>query len=228
MKRRALRRGSHAVVVRQLISPLRYDVVVRSQFFETLAAWRDEPLGAVLEGARHEPYFVWFTSVECARFFPRLLTNPDLLKRRFDERVKRAMAMLRSFELVGFDDRHPVTLVETNGRSVADSGAVVNQALHIADGCHRLALLLMAGLSLDAQMYRVRDATRPLLDNTAILVRGLHLSDADYARFLSHRFAATEYSDLPSLRRAVASRSPELLTELDGVLEVHGRASDSG
>lgn len=214
-----LRRGHDSIDIRQLISPLRYDVIVRSQFFTKLEAWRGDPLPEILVVARQEPYFVWFTSVECARFFPSLLEDPNLLIEKFNRRVTRAVATLRSFDRRGFDTRYPVTLLSTSGRQVTDSGAVVSQRFHIGDGCHRLALLLRTGQKLEPPMYRVRDARGPVLDNTAILLQRLPVTDDDYARFLSGRFASEEYSDLAALRSAVGKHSPEQLADLDQVVK---------
>ena len=225
---RPLRPGSHVIDIPQLISPLRYDVMVRSQLFTLLDSLRGESAATIANTARQTPYFVWFRRVECERFAPHLLRNPDQLNQKFTERVMRALTTLKSFEATGFDTRHPVTLVETSGPQVADSGAAVSQTLHIADGCHRLALLLRDGQELAPEMYRVQSAAGPILDNTAILLRHLDLAEEDYARFLSHHFADKSYAHVSELRGAVASHSPSLLSELDRVLEAHSRVPRAG
>jgi hypothetical protein len=225
---RPFRPGSHVIDIPRLISPLRYDVIVRSQLFSLLDSIRDESAATIAHTVRQTPYFVWFRHVECQRFAPHLLRNPDQLDQKFRERVMRALATLTSFEATGFDPRHPVTLVETQGQQVADSGAVASQELHIADGCHRLALLLRDGQELAPEMYRTQPAVGPPLDNTAILLRHLDITEEEYARFLSHHFADKSYADVSELRRAVAGHSPESLTELDRVLEAHSRAPRTG
>jgi hypothetical protein len=221
------RPGQDSLDIRALVSPFRYDVIVRSQFFRFLRTHAGEPLPALLQAARAEPYFAWFTHVECARFFPRLLEDPDGLNDRFDHRVQRALNTMASFDAVGFDLRRPVTLVSTSGQQVTDSGAPVSQPLHIADGCHRLALLLTAGKDLEPEMYRVHPARGPILDNTRILLQHLEVTDDEYVRFLSYRFAPLPQSDLSALRVAAEAESPGRLAELEGVLAAHGRGTPS-
>ena len=60
------RPGSEALVIDELISPLRYDVLVRSQLFELLAAERacfDRSPDAFVDLARQTDYHRWFTVV---------------------------------------------------------------------------------------------------------------------------------------------------------------------
>ncbi len=207
-----------------LISPLRYDIVIRSRFFVRLRERQREPLSKLQEVARGDDYFTWFKHVECFRFYPQLLADPDALMARFDDRVARAVATFTSYQRVGFNRRHPVSIVTTRGPIAADSGALVDRSVHIADGCHRLALLHMNHLDLGPGMYRTRPATRPVLDNTALLLPHIDLEEADYVRFLSCGFAAERYGELDGLRAAVERDAPHRLPVLDSVVSTHRQA----
>lgn len=220
-KSRRTRPGTRTLDIRRLISPLRYDVDVRMQFLMCLRS-REAPLSALQADARHHNYYQWFKHVECARFFPSTLSDPKLVDRRYDARVARAVSTLESYDSRGFDLDHPVTLVSTQDRW-ADSGAPVSQGVHIADGCHRLALLLMDGKELRPEMYRVRRSVGPILDNTTLLLPYIRIADEDYARFMSHGFVDEEYPHLEMVRNRVAAAAPDRLAEFDQVVQLHRR-----
>jgi hypothetical protein len=238
MTQRALRRlstmrrtrpGRERIEILRLISPLRYDVLIRAQFLEELRL-RDirQPLTVLPEFAVDHPYFTWFKHVESARFFPELLDDPERLLRRYLARVGRAVATLRSYERSGFDLRHPVTVSVTPGGAATESGTEVSSTFHIKDGCHRLALLLISGRQLEPEMYRSSRRHGRLLDNTALLLRHMDIPDGDYARFLSRGFVPREYSSLTDLRCAVTTESPSRLSEFDQIVGAHDRARLDG
>lgn len=215
--------GRETVDIMALISPLRYDVMVRAQFLTDLRT-SSEPPGVLPDFALDHPYFVWFKYVESARFFPELLTQPDLLRERYHSRVTRAQATLRSFDADGYDRRYPVTVSSTPRGATSDSGPQISKTLHIRDGCHRLALLLIDGQQLEPTMYRIAGPRNPVPDNTALLLPHLGLDERDYTRFLSRGFAARECTSLTELRSLVATDSPERLAELDAVVAAHQQA----
>jgi hypothetical protein len=222
---RRMRPGTKRINVRQLISPLRYDVVVRARLLADLRS-RDpaEPMASLQDFALNHVYFAWFKEVESMRFFPDLLDDPDLLIKRYQMRVARAVTTLRSYDAVGFDVRYPLTLGQTSGGAVTDSGVRVNKLLHIRDGCHRLALLLLDEQDLQPGMYRVHSFTGPVPDNTALLLPHLIIDGREYTRFVSAGFTTGEYTELAELRDKVAQESPHRLAELDEVVRVHQRA----
>jgi len=218
--------GRETIDIKALISPLRYDVVVRAQFLADLRA-SSEPEGVLPDFAMEHPYFTWFTYVESARFFPELLKQPDLLRARYQSRVTRAQATLRSFDAGGYDRRFPVTVSRTPRGAMSDSGVQTSKTLHIRDGCHRLALLLIDGQQLEPSMYRVGGPRDPVPDNTALLLPHLNLDERDYARFLSPGYVPHECASLTELRSLVATKSPERLAELDAVVHAHEQARRS-
>ncbi|MGV8908968.1 MAG: hypothetical protein ACOH1Y_08280 [Propionicimonas sp.] len=218
--------------IRALISPLRYDVVVRADFFIFLkarlseGARRAEDFG---EAALDQPYFVWFRQVAMARFRPWVLEDEDLLHQQFTERVQASIDLWVSFGQNGFDLAHPVTLRAGSGPMPTDSGAVIDRRLHVGDGGHRLALLLANGVEeLGPGMYRVDP--RPmaqLIDNTAVLLPAIPVSVGDYVRFLAHGFASRggqgspDNLTLETLIEDVRQNRSGQLGELERLLNVH-------
>jgi hypothetical protein len=216
--------GDRVIDIAELISPLRYDVLVRAQFFAFL---QERPEGesdaALVSAATSEPYAVWFREVAMARFRPWVLADPELLRESFAERVLSGRALLRSFQARGYDPSSPVTLRVTSGVRMSDTGAPIHRTVHVGDGGHRLALLLQAGSALQPSMYRLDPRPMPLIDNTAVLHRALGLSDAAYLAFIARAYTPDPVPDLSVLRDVAAAQGPLALAELEGVLAAHGR-----
>ena len=173
--------GTEPLPIVPLISPLRYDIVVRLEylrFLEANIAWFDRDFPSYVEAARKTGYFVWFTEVMCRNFRPRLLHTERKLQRAFEHRLRKTTRMYLRFLKSGFDRRFPV-LLNTGDRILkTDTGKHIICRYYAGDGCHRIALLLLAGESvLQAETYYVRCfrhyAPR---DNTARLVQTLSLS----------------------------------------------------
>src|SRR5688572_7146480 len=173
------------VALDRLISPLRYDILVRAEFFRfhgEHAALYDHSLPDYLAAAQSHSYFLWFTEVYVRRFHPELAGNPRALLDAFADRVRRSVELFRSFEARGFDSRHPIVL--RSGRTIlpTETGKVVSATVFAGNGCHRLALLLARGVRwLEPGTYVVkRTPTFRPLDNTALLLPVLRLSEAEY------------------------------------------------
>jgi hypothetical protein len=220
--------GRQDVDIAWLISPLRYDVLVRAQLFSFFAHRPDvdpdelDEREALVADARRLPYATWFRSVAMARFRPWVLDDPVVAEQQFRERVLSALALWRSFRDRGFDPHHPITLRATDGPRRTDSGLTVDRRLHVGDGGHRLALLLSAGQPLSAALYRVdHRPQRTLIDNTAVLVPALGLDDKEYVRFVSRGYAPTEYTDASLLLHDVRVADSRRADELASVLLRH-------
>ncbi len=132
---RTARPGTEPVDLSVLITPLRYDVVVRARLFDLLAERPDLTGDALVRAASATAYADWFVHVECARFFPELLQDEAARDERFAERVHGAARLLRSVEARGFDPASPVTLLRAPAGTVSESGAPALGDLHIGDGC---------------------------------------------------------------------------------------------
>jgi hypothetical protein len=222
------RRGEEPIRIEELISPLRYDVLVRAQFFTFLGGRpHDESPDRLVAAALDEPYAVWFREVAMARFRPWVLRDPVALRTNYAERVLASRDLLRSFSAKGFDSRKPVTLRTSKGVQVTDSGARISRTVHVGDGGHRLALLLQSGSALEPQMYRLDPRPMPLIDNTARLLAPLGLDDEDYCAFIAAGYTDRRCPDLGSLVAVVEDQSPVAVTELRSVLQVHRRTRRS-
>ena len=222
--------GHESLAVLELVSPLRYDVLVRAQLFTLLDRLRHEERAGdadLVAAAREQPYAVWFEKVAMARFRPWVLQDRALFEDQFAERVLRSAALWESFREKGFDARHPVTLRAAGGPLPTDSGVVVDRPLHVADGGHRLALLVAAGLDLTPGMYRIdhRPIAR-LIDNTATLIGPLGLDEAEHVRFVARGYGADGVEDAEALLSHVRSHAPERLAEVTAVLDAQRRAAE--
>jgi hypothetical protein len=217
--------GTEPLPIVPLISPLRYDIVVRLEylrFLEANIAWFARDFPSYVEAARKTGYFVWFTEVMCRNFRPRLLHTERKLQRAFEHRLRKTTRMYLRFLKSGFDRRFPV-LLNTGDRILeTDTGKHIICRYYAGDGCHRIALLLLAGESvLQAETYYVRCfrhyAPR---DNTARLVQTLSLEPEKYFAFLSIYYANQPFYDGQSLLAQIEKENPSKLEELRKVIAI--------
>lgn len=216
--------GTESLDVGRLISPFRYDVVVRAQLFDAVA---DRPEGGSIEdfvaSVAEHPYAVWFREVELRRFFPWMLNDPRQVAEAYAARVARAVTTFESFEQRGFDTGRPIMLRCLARPTASDSGVLVPRVLHLGDGGHRLALLYRSGSRLEPSMHRIDPRPNRVIDNTAILVPALGLGEHDYAAFLSLGFLEEVATSLDGLWTGVERRCPERLGELEALVAAQWR-----
>ena len=216
-------RPSPPVSIDTLVSPLRYDILVRLDFFRMLERdWQLFQRG--FEGfktnARKHPYGIWFRDVVAGSVHPEYGESEERFDREFARRLRRSADLLTSFRSRGLDRRHPVRLRSGDEILPTASGKRVDATLFAGNGCHRLALLLLAGRdTLEAGEYVVHRVPRfQPRDNTGILLRNLELTPEAYYRFLSRGFAARPFSTREDLRAHVSERSPVRAALLDRIL----------
>ena len=215
--------GTEAIPIADLVTPLRYDIVVRADFFAFLDREADlarTDFPRFLERCMHQPYYRFFTSVVTIR--NRRLHNASgpQIAAAFEERVRKSMALQEAFNTSGFDPSHPVTLRAGRSIDATATGKLVDRIGFPADGCHRIALLSMAGqATLAPEQYRIQ--TTPNLspiDNTSILVRALGLGPSEYYTYLSRGYTGTAVDERDALVELVARKRPECVDELRQVL----------
>ena len=182
-------RGTEPVRIGSLVSPLRYDVLVRAAHFEFHAARSDLYAGdfaAYAAQARDTSYFVWFERVMAPRWLPHVVGDADALERAWHERLHAAAALHASFAQRGFDASHPVELHAGVRIRPTATGKTVSRRLFAGDGNHRLALLLAAGhTELLPTHYRVkRYLSLVPADTTGFLVGETGASWSDYRAFI--------------------------------------------
>jgi hypothetical protein len=215
------RPGVEPLVIDELISPLRYDVLVRSQLFEFLAANRplfeaspEEFVAAV----RDTDYHRWYRTV-AVHAIGIAEESDEVVEEAFHRRVLRSVALADSVAARGFVPKPPLTIRASDGAQTA-SGKRLGPRHYPLDGCHRLALLRAMGRRhLEPGEYRVTSASSDLLDNTARLIPALAIGEAEYETFLASGYLrGWSGGGLDELRAAVASRRPERADEVVSVI----------
>ncbi|GIK78209.1 MAG: hypothetical protein BroJett022_18990 [Actinomycetes bacterium] len=216
--------GTEPVRIDDLISPLRYDVLVRRRFLDRIAAASGPAdVDAAVASPAGRDYRSWFEGIVIRRFHPELAGTADAVERAFAERVRRSVALCESFAAAGYDPAGPLLL--RSGRRIAATatGKRIERRLFVGDGCHRLALLRRDGATaLQPDAYRVEiTPTLAPLDNTAELIPLLGLRPRPYFRFLALAYAPGTGCDTEErLRRHVAAERPDRLLELESVLRI--------
>jgi hypothetical protein len=224
--RRAYQPGREPIPFDHLISPLRYDIVVRQRYFEVLRERRalaEEDFEAFMELSRQQPYFTWFTQIVIpSGNHPEMIDDDERVNAAFERRVRRSIELHDAFESTGYDRRRPIIL--RTGRQIAptSTGKRLARRIYAGDGCHRLAWLRMSGVDvLEPGMYRlhVAEAFTPR-DDTAPLIGPMAISRRDYLLFVSLSYADRELSSEEALLEHVRSTDPDRLPELKEVIAV--------
>jgi hypothetical protein len=224
--------GRQRVAIASLVSPLRYDILVREQYLEfcsTNTELAANDFQQFLQRSLQHPYFEWFRLIFAPRQLKSLRGDSRALQIAFERRVKSVLALRESFRTQGFDRSRPIVLRTALRLRPSTSGKRVAVRYFAGDGCHRLALLRRAGIThLDAKDHRIlfSPVLRPL-DNTKTLLPAINPPEADYAEFLSMSYASVPHTTLPELRADVETRNPGRLEELDRVLAIDARARDA-
>lgn len=226
-RRPRLRTGDEALDIDRLISPLRYDVLIRERYLAFLAQHLDlfhRDFDAFVALARRQPYYAWFCAVAIHRIRPGAAGAGEL-DAEFRERLRKTTRLYQAICERGFDLRFPITVRTAGPVAVTATGKTVSGRVFPSDGCHRLAMLRHTGhRSLRPEWYRLRsDSPWQPPDNTGTLIGALGISRSEYFEFLSLGYADSISSDeeallarLPSaadadeLRRIIAVDGPAL------------------
>lgn len=217
--------GREPIPIDHLVSPLRYDILVRERYFAVLRERRElaeEDVGAFIELSRQQPYFAWFTQVVIPRFRPEMVGDDARVDAAFARRVRASIELYDAIESTGYDRRRPIILL--TGREIAptSTGKRLAQRIYAGDGCHRLAWLRMAGVDvLEPDMYRLRVAqVFTPHDNTAPLLDAMAISPRDYFSFLSLAYADRQLYSEEALLDHVRSMDPGRLREVREVVAI--------
>jgi hypothetical protein len=217
------RPGVERVSIDELISPLRYDIMVRADYFRFLDqmwGWFVRDFDSFVEASRDHPYFVWFTEIHCRRLHPKLLKDEQTHDAAFRRRIRKSARLLARFRHHGFDTRPPMLL--HGGRRIAPTatGKTVVRSVYAGNGCHRIALLKLGGFTwLEPKTYVVaRHRTFAPRDNTAILLECLGLSRSEYLAFLSLGYGGSRQETRDALLAHVRRHQPDRLREVIRVM----------
>lgn len=218
-----------------IVCPLRYDVLVRRDFLSFYAAHRDlyvSDFAAFVGMARQSSYYQWFMRSEAVRCKRELLGNAAALEAAFVERIRRAAQLYESVTEHGFDPGYPIVLKTaerllppTADRLGPPTGKHVSARYFLADGCHRLALLMQMGYTtLPAGYFRVKCfRTFSPFDSTSLLVRTLSIDPARYFAFLSSYYCAPHvFTQRDEFLTHIRAHRPEFLDEVLSVISADG------
>jgi hypothetical protein len=226
---------ANGIDIASLVCPLRYDVVVRRDFLSFYAAHEDlysSDFDAFANLVRQSSYYTWYARSDTVRSRPHLLDDPDGLWLRFVDKIHRVIDLYRSMMKAGYDERHPIVLKTaenlippTADRRAPPTGKFISDRYFMADGCHRLAFLMMMGHTvLPAEYFRVKCFREfSPFDSTSLLAPSLPLGASQYFTFLSSRYChPLVFEDRESFLGYVAEHSPELLQEVLSFIRVDG------
>lgn len=224
----ALDPGLEPIPIARLVSPLRYDILVRRDFFEFLGShlplftadrWTFDTL---LE--RH-PYFIWFRHVNCEHHHRQWLQTPERFHEALTTRVDRNRVLYESLLERGFSNEDPIKLTTADVVRRTNTGKSVRPRLLVADGSHRVGLLMLLGQdALQPGQYVIhhRPEIRPL-DNTGLLLRHLDVPDSRYYEFLSWGYLDSSVTDGRELLDELRALGPDVVEEVRQLMRVDGR-----
>ena len=217
-RRSVLCAGERPLPIDELISPLRYDVVVRERYLRFLAGHidlYDTDFEAFLARSRNHPYWAWFQAVAIHRIRPGA-EKDKVLDVAYRERIHKTARLYRAITDGGFDDRYPIIVRSAGPAVTTDTGKTLAGRLFPSDGCHRLALLRLLGhRQLPPNWYQLQTEAgwRPP-DNTHTLIGALGLTSGEYFAFLSLGYANRIFVEPAPLLEQVAATNPDRIDEL--------------
>lgn len=228
---------ANGIEIAALIAPLRYDVLIRRDFLAFYAAHRglySADFDAFVQAAKHGSYYRWFMTSEAVRCKRDLLADVDALEREFVDRVRRAAGVYEDLLAHGFRAQSPIILKTaehlsppTTDPQGPPSGKQVSARYFLADGCHRLAMLMLLGYTvLPAEYLRVKyfRSFSPF-DSTSLLAQSLPLEPEAYFSFLSGRYCAPAvFTRKDQFLDYIRQHKPEYLDEVSSIIRVDGFA----
>ena len=226
---------ANGIEIARIVCPLRYDVHVRRDFFIFYAAHRDlynsDP-NAFVECSKETNYYTWYLESEAVRTNQSLRDNLVALGADYSRRIQRAVALYESVQNEGFQTRFPITLKTakrllppTTRPGGPATGKQIAAKYFLADGCHRLALLMALGYDrLPAGYFKVKYFQQfSPFDSTKLLVRRVLADPSAYFGFLSSYYTAPEVlTNRDDILKHIQTSKPELLAEALSVIRADG------
>lgn len=212
------------VRIGEIVSPLRYDVMIRVRHFELHAQRRNlfaSDFDAYEQLVRKEPYFVWFKRARVPSWWPWLLEDPAAFERAWRERLRLSAALYESFAVHGFDPVSPIELHAGYRVRETPTGKRVTRGLFAGDGNHRLALLIAAGHDdLRPSQCRVkRYLSLVPTDSTGFLLRETGAGWSEYRSFIELGYPGARLSMSGGLPRVDAA-DPAVRAEVRALVEL--------
>jgi hypothetical protein len=225
LRRLAYEPGREPVRIDDLVSPLRYDVLVRERYFAFLREHRalaGEDFQAFAELSRSQPLYRWFTGVTIPVFRPEWGGDAETVIASFERRLHKIISMYDDLERNGYDPRRPIVLRTGDEITPTTSGKRVSAGIYAGDGCHRLAWLRFSGVAeLAPGTYRV-DRVRQFTprDITQKVLQAMEVTRRDYFSFLSLGYADVVLDTEEALIDHVRSTAPGRVQELRDLIAI--------
>ena len=164
------------------------------------------------------------------KFHPELLEDERTFDAAFSHRVRRSASLYMRYRAQGVNKNHPILLYACKRPEPTATGKLVNRAVYMGDGCHRLALLKLEGHKwLESEMYVVK--TYPSyspLDNTADFLQEQSVSAREYFAFLSLGYGGTICYTKETFLNHVLDTQPERYAEVQQVISRDEKAKALG
>ena len=208
----------------RLISPLRYDILVRAGFFELARSNRDlieSDVPGLIQMAKQTDYYGWYCEVAA----PVIGVDTDdqaAVDAAFGRRVRKSLDLLERYEASGgFDTRFPITVRPIEDEETPTGKHLVGERFDPVDGCHRLALLSLDRRDvLQPEEYRLLPTSAPLVDNTPTLIAVLDISPDEYYQFIGRGFLDDPVHSRDELTAGADAAGPEVSRDVAAVLAV--------
>jgi hypothetical protein len=223
----------NGIDIASIVCPLRYDVLIRRDFFAFYESRRElyrSDFEAFVKLAKQGTYYTWYTESELVRCKPQMRNNLEVLERGFVTRIKKSVALYESVNQHGYTPQIPIVLKTaerllppTAERLAPPTGKIVRGRYFLADGCHRLALLMAKGYTvLPADHFRVKYFREfSPFDSTSVLAHSLPITPSAYFTFLSSKYCAPfVFEDKDSFLGYIHEHKPELLPEVLSLIQV--------
>ena len=210
------------VRIDDLVSPLRYDILIRQRYLSLLAESPELVAGdlrPLLELSRSHEYYRWFESVVVPRFMPGLVGREREIAAAFEVRVRATIDLLRSVRRSGLDPKRPIILRTGRRIEPTATGKRLSRRIYARDGCHRIALLRASGVTaLEPGSYRL-DCQRRFepFDNTAPVLRAKPISTQAYWSFMALSYGSLVAADRSGPAPGAAAADPGRLAEMIAV-----------
>lgn len=214
------------IQILSLACPLRYDLLVRRDFYTCYCNHADlfaSDFESFLERPVVKDYYTFFRNARIQRYRPELYDAHDRLREMFGDLVRRSVRLYESVSTDGFDTSRPISL--QSGLSVEhERGVSVDAKYYAGDGCHRIACLWALGFeNLPKEYYRVEvyRVCRPL-DVTAQLMGVLPNGRQRYWRYLAAYYCdGHDAGDASAVIEYVKRHKPDRVAEVESVIRVH-------
>jgi hypothetical protein len=217
-------RGTEPVRIGDVVSPLRYDVMIRVRHFQLHAVRRElyaSDFDAYERLVRTEPYFAWFGKARVPTWWPWLLDDPEAFEEAWRERLRLSADLFESFSANGFDPAHPIELHAARQVRETPTGKRLTRTIYSGDGNHRLALLLAAGHEfLAPSEYRVK-RYRWLVptDSTGFLLRETGAGWTEYRPFIELGYPSARL-EMTDGRVRIEAGDPATQSEVKTLVEL--------